>query len=77
MVPNMKRRIESVKSRIRRIKSRIRKFKARVKRIKSQLKKVKNSLGFLAPLKDPQTLVWVIIGGLVMYGLIAQYLGWV
>ena len=70
MVPNMKRRIRNIKSRIRN-------FKARVKRIRAHLKKVKNSLGFLAPLKDPQTLVWVIIGGLVMYGLIAQYLGWV
>lgn len=36
-----------------------------------------NWLGYLAPLKDPVNLMYILFVGIIAYGLLAQALGWV
>jgi len=51
-------------------------LKKRIKRLREQAKAIKEKLSFLAPLKDVNNLMYFTIGLIVLYGIIAQFLGW-
>ena len=66
----MTERIENVRRHIRSLKLKLKKFRERVRAIKKRLK-------FLVPLLKGQNLMYLILGIIIAYGFIAQFLGWV
>ena len=70
----MKERIEKIIIRIRfahaRRSSQLERFVARVRAIKKRLE-------FLSPLFEVKNLVYTVMGLIILYGIIAQVLGWV
>ena len=66
----MKGKIENLSRRIRSLKLKLERFVERVRAIKKRLE-------FLSPLFERENLVYTVMGLIVVYGIVAQLLGWV